>query len=106
MLPGVKAEQAGSYSVNITNVAGATNSSAAVLTIYATAAPTLSGPAHLAGGQFQFSLSGVPGYSYVVSGSTNLSNWTPLQTNVSPFTFSDTNADLFPGRFYRARYLP
>jgi len=106
LLPGVKAEQAGSYSVNITNVAGATNSSAAVLTIYATAAPTLSGPAHLAGGQFQFSLSGVPGYSYVVSGSTNLSNWTPLQTNVSPFTFSDTNADLFPGRFYRARYLP
>jgi hypothetical protein len=35
-----------------------------------------------------------------------LSGWMPLQTNVSPFTFIDTNAAAFPARFYRAQYLP
>jgi hypothetical protein len=41
-----------------------------------------------------------------VSASTNLRDWTPLQTNVSPFTFTDTNASGFADRFYRAQYLP
>ena len=66
----------------------------------------MSGAGYCANGQFQFSLTGVPGYHYAVSGSTNLSDWTLLQTNPSPFTFIDTNADALPGRFYRAQYLP
>jgi hypothetical protein len=48
----------------------------------------------------------VPGYDYAVLGSTNLSDWTPLETNVSPFTFLDTNASLFPARYYRAQSVP
>jgi autotransporter-associated beta strand protein len=106
LLPSVSVSQAGSYSVSITNLAGVTNSRMAVLSVYATAAPMLSGVGRLANGQFQFSLTGVPGYDYAVSGSTNLSDWTPLQTNVSPFTFLDTNASLFPSRFYRAQWVP
>ena len=106
MLTNVMLGQAGSYSVAITNLAGATNSATAILSVYAPAAPTLSGPSFLANGQFQFSLTGAPGYNYAVWGSTNLSDWTPLQTNVSPFTFIDTNPAAFPGRFYRAQYLP
>jgi hypothetical protein len=66
----------------------------------------LSGAGRLANGQFQFSLTGVPGYDYAVSGSTNLSDWTPLQTNVSPFTFTDTNTGNYPSRFYRAQWVP
>jgi hypothetical protein len=105
-LPGVTTNQAGSYSVTVTNLAGSTNSSAAVLSVYASAAPALSGAGYLADGQFQFSLAGVPGYNYAVAASTNLSGWTLLQTNTSPFTFIDTNAAAFPGRFYRAQYVP
>jgi autotransporter-associated beta strand protein len=106
VLPGVTTPQAGSYFVSVTNVAGSTNSTTAVLSVYATAAPSLSGAIQLASGQFQFSLSGVPGYDYAVLGSTNLTNWTPLQTNVSPFTFTDTNDGSFPSRYYRAQLVP
>jgi autotransporter-associated beta strand protein len=106
LLTNVTISQAGSYSVSVTDVAGVTNSRAAVLSVYATAAPRLSAAGRLANGQFQFSLAGVPGYDYAVSASTNLSDWTPLQTNLSPFTFVDTNASLFPSRFYRAQLVP
>ena len=106
VLTNLTMSQAGSYSATITNLAGSTNSSAAVLTVYATAAASLSGPACLAGGQFQLSLTGVPGYKYAIWASTNLGNWTPLQTNLSPFIFTDTNRSAFPSRFYRAQYVP
>ncbi len=105
-LPNVSPIQAGSYSVVITNVAGSTNSAVAVLSVYASATPALSGAGKLADGQFQLSVTGVPGYNYVVAASTNLIDWTPLQTNISPFTFSDTNIVALPDRFYRAQYLP
>jgi hypothetical protein len=106
LLPNVAVSDAGSYSVTVTNLAGSTNSGTALLTVYASAAPTLVGASCLVDGQFQFGLAGVPGYNYVVSGSTNLTDWTLLQTNTSPFTFTDTNAAGSPGRFYRAQYLP
>jgi hypothetical protein len=35
-----------------------------------------------------------------------LSNWTVLQTNNCPFTFTDTNTSGLPCQFYRAQYLP
>ena len=87
----------------ITNLAGSTNSATALLSVYASAAPTLSG-AGLSNGHFQLSLAGVPGYGYSIWASTNLSNWTALQTNASPFIFTDSQA--LPSRFYRARYVP
>ncbi len=62
----------------------------------------------LAGGQFQFQLTGSTGSNYIVQATTNLTNpaWSPLRTNVAPFTFVETNTLLFPHRFYRGRVAP
>jgi hypothetical protein len=56
--------------------------------------------------KLQFNLTGVPGFAYTVEASTNLSDWLPLSTNVSPFTFTDADATNFPARFYRSVYVP
>ncbi len=56
----------------------------------------------LPGGQFQISGAGVPGCSFVMQASTNLTTWVNLQTNLSPFVFVDTNAWRYSRRFYRA----
>jgi hypothetical protein len=45
---------------------------------------------------------GIPGYNFVIESSTDLVNWVSLQTNSSPFTFTDTSAASYPRRFYRA----
>ena len=98
--------QAGSYSVAVTNVAGLTNSASAVLSVYSTAAPTLCGAGCLSNGQFQLSVTAVPGYKYAIWASSNLIDWSVLETNNAPFTLTDTNAPGCPCRFYRAQYLP
>jgi len=54
--------------------------------------------------QFGFNVSGGTLQPIVVQGSTNLSDWIPLRTNVmsSPLLhFSDPSASSFPRRFYR-----
>jgi autotransporter-associated beta strand protein len=106
LLPNVTFSQAGSYSLTATNIAGSTNSSSAVLSIYSTAAPTVCGVGCSSNGQFQFNVTGVPGYKYAILASSNLIDWCVLQTNNAPFTFTDTDASVCPRRFYRAQYLP
>jgi hypothetical protein len=100
----VNTNQAGTYSVAVSNAAGSTNSTAS-LTVYAKAVSTLASAAH-ASGQFALAISGVSGCQYVVQASTNMVNWVPLQTNTAPFTFVDTNASKFGRRFYRSVSLP
>jgi fibronectin type 3 domain-containing protein len=56
------------------------------------------------GGRFSFTVSGDTGQKYVVQASTDLHDWTPVQTNTVPFTFTDTNMAGFNRRFYRACY--
>jgi hypothetical protein len=59
-------------------------------------------------GAFGFDVSGSPGQTQVVLGSTNLTIWAPLQTNVlndSFWYFSDPSASNFTRRFYRAELL-
>jgi len=54
--------------------------------------------------QFGFNISGGTLQSVVVQGSSNLSDWIPLQTNVMSgptLHFSDPSASSFPQRFYR-----
>lgn len=58
------------------------------------------------GKQMSFTVSGVAGYQYVVQATTNMVNWTSVQTNTSPFTYTDTNTTAFNQRFYRAYSLP
>jgi uncharacterized repeat protein (TIGR03806 family) len=60
-------------------------------------------------GTFQLELSGPPGKTYILQGSTDFANWIPISTNVptsSPFTVVDPAAANFRYRFYRAVQLP
>lgn len=45
---------------------------------------------------------GTEGCAYVVESSTNLLSWTPLHTNVSPFTVHESEIVGHPNRFFRA----
>lgn len=57
--------------------------------------------------QFQFRVSGTYGQSYIILGSTNLTAWTPLQTNGETFyDFRDAKTTNYPQRFYRAMLGP
>lgn len=58
--------------------------------------------------QLHLTLLGTPGSNYVLQASTNLAttNWVTLQTNPAPFSFIDTNGELFPQRFFRAIIAP
>ncbi|HVM47636.1 MAG TPA: immunoglobulin domain-containing protein [Candidatus Acidoferrum sp.] len=106
-LSGVQAAQAGGYSVVVSNIGGSITSSLALLTVLVPS-PILVSPSLTEEGGFQVGVAGEPGSNYVIEASTNLSDWTPLETNTSPFTFTDPGAgslDL-PLRFYRARPLP
>jgi DNA/RNA endonuclease G (NUC1) len=62
----------------------------------------------LTNNQFRFTVSGYTGTNYVVQAMTNLAtpNWISLTTNAAPFTFVETNANLFNQRFYRALIAP
>ncbi|HEY5912185.1 MAG TPA: LamG-like jellyroll fold domain-containing protein [Verrucomicrobiae bacterium] len=67
------------------------------------AAPVLSFPVWLTEGVFQFSLTGSPGFPYIIQANTNLVGgvWLSLFTNTSPFTFTDPSAASHSRRFYR-----
>ena len=57
-------------------------------------------------GMFRLSLFAAKGSNYVLEASTNLTNWTPLFTNVPTtnlFDLFDTNATDYQHRFYRVR---
>ena len=97
--------QSGPYDVVVTNSVGSVTSSVAALTVYPTAAATLSAPGY-GSGQFQLNVTGVPDFAYAIQASTNLLDWISLETNASPFTTIDPNAAALPRRFYRALYLP
>jgi hypothetical protein len=47
-------------------------------------------------------IAGSPGENFILQASTNLVNWTSLQTNTLPMTFTDTDVSQHPTRFYRA----
>jgi Fibronectin type III domain len=63
-------------------------------------------PSASVSGGFSLAVSGVPGFNYVIQASTNLVQWVPVQTNLAPFSFVDSNTGRFHKRFYRAVYLP
>jgi endonuclease G len=54
--------------------------------------------------QFKFTVNGSTGTNYVVQATTNLTTgWTSLATNTPPFLFTESNANTFTRRFYRAQ---
>ena len=58
-------------------------------------------PAYFAGGQFALTISGATNVQCVLQASTNLLDWIPVQTNILPYTYLDTNAGQFSQRYYR-----
>ncbi|HVV73901.1 MAG TPA: chitobiase/beta-hexosaminidase C-terminal domain-containing protein, partial [Verrucomicrobiae bacterium] len=67
------------------------------------------GQASLNNGVFNLQVAAPANKTYVLEGSTNLSAWVPVATNVpasSPFTLVDPQAASFRYRFYRAVQLP
>lgn len=54
-----------------------------------------------AGGNFGFGVAGPAGLTFIVQSSTNLLQWANLQTNVAPFTFTQTNLMALPQQYFR-----
>jgi hypothetical protein len=70
---------------------------------------TTNGQFGASNGQFQFTVTGVPGSNAIVQGSTNLQTWLPLATNPlsqGSFTFTDKLATNYSARFYRVLLSP
>jgi hypothetical protein len=93
--------------VIVSNAAGAVESDEATLIVLLVTTPgILSAPVYAAKGVYQFNVAGAAGSNYVIASSTNLSDWLRLETNTSPFTYTDTNAAKVPLQFYRAQPWP
>ncbi len=97
----------GTYSVLVGNSAGSLASSNAVLTVFT---PFSLGSVSLpTNGDFGISIGGDNGRSYRLEGSTDLSNWVAISTNIvagGTTTLTDTAARAFTNRFYRVVLLP
>ncbi|HWI58079.1 MAG TPA: immunoglobulin domain-containing protein, partial [Bacillota bacterium] len=103
VLSSIQPEQAGVYTVAISNLfSGTVSAPAAVAVLHSGGA----GAPGFAAGRFGFGLSGPAGLSFMVEASTNLQQWLPLSTNVfgaGPFQFADPDSTATPMRFYRTR---
>ena len=66
---------------------------------------TLQAAALLPNQSFAFNVTGTPGLDCVVQATTNLTDWTSVQTSAVPFIFTDALAAGYPTRFYRAVVL-
>jgi uncharacterized repeat protein (TIGR01451 family) len=65
----------------------------------------------VANGTFKLTVTGgQSGQEYIVKASTNLINWVPVYTNpppyISPFSYTDSLASNYPGRFYNVTNGP
>ncbi|HTV41908.1 MAG TPA: pectinesterase family protein [Candidatus Sulfotelmatobacter sp.] len=104
-IAGVTFNDAGSYAVVVSTLAGNVTSAAAVLTVIPLTAPVQSSAAY-SNGQFSVSVSGQVGLDYELQATTNLATgtWTDvLATNspqAMPFVLVDTNAS-GSAKFYR-----
>jgi Immunoglobulin I-set domain len=90
------------YRAFFVNTVNNNTTTAATLTVNSPSAPALSSVTYT-NNQFQLSVTGTSGVNYIVQMATNLASpvWTPVQTNIAPFTFTEPSADGFSQRFYR-----
>ena len=102
ILSNVATNDTGNYSLLASNSLGTATSRIAHLQVYRTQAATLSQWLFLTN-QFQHVVSAITGSVYVVEASTNLVNWTPIETNTTTFTNFDNTITNHPHRFYRVR---
>jgi autotransporter-associated beta strand protein len=95
------ASNAGDYTVVVTNIYGSTTSAVATLTLLPP--PAIS--SQLTSNGFQLSGLTIPGITYEVQASTNLTNWTIIFTNRADtngfLLFNDPTSATNPIRFFR-----
>ena len=105
-LSNFQAAQAGTYSVIVSNFAGAVTNTIAVLS----AAPPfrLNYSLVSTGGATRVRLTGPLNYLLDIEATTNLIQWSELQLqeNVTPLDFTDLQSGNSPTRFYRALLTP
>ena len=105
----VQVEDAGRYSVVVSNLVGLVTSQEATLTVISLPTTNLIRDFGFTGDQFGFSLSNDLHQMVVIQASTNLQDWSSLETNASGagyLFFSDPQPQIFKARYYRAKYLP
>ena len=100
---------AGNYSVVVTNLAGSVTSSNALLTVNPPQPPQFLSVSVLSNGLVQMVLSGQTGSTYAIDGSSDLVNWNSLVTftNTSgTYSFTDAASTNHALGFYRGRLVP
>jgi pectate lyase len=107
----IQATNAGTYSATVSNAAGSTISSNAILKVSAgtPSQPQLAGFIYNNDGTFSLTVNGNTGPDYIVQTSTNLTDWNGIFTNYSPtppFVWIDSSASNFSQRFYRVQLGP
>jgi hypothetical protein len=102
LLTNVQPANAGEYYAQTSNGAGSALSNPALLAVSTNW--TLAAP-QFVNQQFQFTLLGLANALYIIDFSSNLLNWTPLQTS-APSLFMDGASSNYPAGFYRARPAP
>lgn len=104
-LSAVVATDAGAYTVVVSNPAGSTTSSAAMLTVVDW--PTMKLVSYSnAERRPMISVSGAIGLRYAIRATTNLVDWEMLVTNTVPYDFTDVDAPAIGARFYQCIWLP
>ncbi len=71
--------------------------------------PPILTSARVTSNQFHVTVSGIAGQTIVIQASTNLVQWSPIQTNLMTgptWNFTDPASASLPLRNYRARLLP
>ncbi len=105
----VQTNNAGNYSVMVTNTQGSVTSSNALLTVSPPQPPQFLSVTVVSNGLVQMVLSGQSGSTYTIDGSSDLVNWTPLVTFLNTngtYQFTDAASTNHTLGFYRARLVP
>ena len=108
-LPNVQTNQAGNYSVVLTNVAGSLTSASASLTLLPAAPAQFQAVTELANQTLQLSATGDAGGYYYLETSTDLFSWMPLATMVATngvWQFNTGAVTNDAQRYFRARSGP
>jgi hypothetical protein len=101
--PNNTTNNAGAYSVKLTQTLGGTTLSSNAILKIANNPVTFSG-AKMGASGFQLHMAGITGADYVVYASSNLVNWIPVYTNTTQSgsaDYIDTAASQFKSRYYR-----
>lgn len=92
------------YTAIASNSSGNVTSLVARVTVYPSATAIMSDYGYLTGDKFKLTVTGIPGYNYIVQATTDFTNWVSLQTNTSSFSYTNGVTTNYPYRFFRSIY--